>query len=531
MKPGAPTQDQRARYGEAVHALNHGDWLRAQDLAMHLIREVPLHAGVYFVAGVAARELSQVPLALECLQRAVHLNPARADYMAQLARGLAQASEPGRAIEAADKALALGSADAMSLDTLGVVYTQVHDHAKAARMFGNVVKLEPNHARYRFNYATSLVHAGDLEGAERELEACLALDPRYWKAHLSLAQLRRQTTSQNHLDRLQSLLPEVAGDTNGELFLNLAISKELEDLGDYPRAFEHLTTGKGAARRSREYNPANDEALIAEIRDAFPGRLSPDAGCDSEEPIFVMGMPRTGTTLIERIISSHPDVYPAGELQNFGIALKRASGSRTQPMLDIDTIVRARSLDWRRLGQQYIASTRPATAQRPRFVDKLPHNFLFAGFIAAALPNARLICLHRDPMDTCLSNFRQLFSLNSRYYDYSFDLLDTGRYYIQFHRLMRFWREQLPGRILEIEYETIVDDQEASTRRLLEFCGLPWNDACLRFEENEAPVATASAVQVRSPMYRSAMKRWKRYESQLLDLERMLVEAEIPVSK
>jgi hypothetical protein len=154
---------------------------------------------------------------------------------------------------------------------------------------------------------------------------------------------------------------------------------------------------------------------------------------------------------------------------------------------------------------------------------------LYAGHIAAALPNARIICLRRDPMDTCLSNFRQLFAMTSPYYDYSFDLLDTGRYYILFDRLMTFWRERLPGRILEVEYEALVEHQEAGTRQLLDFCDLSWDDACLRFEENEAPVGTASAVQVRSKMYRSSMKRWKRYERQLAGLREVLANAGIEV--
>ena len=159
----------------------------------------------------------------------------------------------------------------------------------------------------------------------------------------------------------------------------------------------------------------------------------------------------------------------------------------------------------------------------------MPHNFLYAGFIAAALPQARIVCLRRNPMDTCLSNFRQQFSLAGRVYDYSYDILDTGRYYILFDRLMAFWRERLPGRILEVEYETLVENQEAVTRRLLGFCGLPWEDACLRFEENQAPVATASAVQVRSPIYRGALSRWKRYEPQLRELRMLLEDAGIDV--
>jgi len=524
-----PSDDQKQRYAAAVDALNRADWNQAQQLAMPLIREVGSHAGVYFVAGVAARELLQIPLALECLQRAVAINPGRADYMAQLARALAQASEPGKALVAADKAMVLGPKDAMTLDTLAVVYTQAHAYEKAVDAFAKVVEIEPRAARFRFNYATALVHAGDVDGAEREFEACLERDPHYWKAYLSLAQLRRQTQESNHIARLQGLLASVDETPESALFLNVALCKEYEDLADYPRAFQHLTVGKRAARHAHGYSSESDEAMFSLIKQVAPVRVPASAGYQSDEPIFVMGMPRTGTTLIDRIISSHPDVYSAGELQNFGVALKRASGSRTQQMLDMDMLGRSRHLNWAQLGEQYLQSTRPSTAGKPRFVDKLPHNFLFAGFIAAALPKAKLICLRRNPMDTCLSNFRQLFALNSRYYNYSFDLLDTGRYYLMFDDLMRFWRESLGDRLLEIEYEAMVGDQETHTRNLLAFCGLEWNDACMRFEENAAPVATASAVQVRSGMNRDSLYRWKRYGDKLDPLRRLLEEGGIEI--
>jgi hypothetical protein len=179
------------------------------------------------------------------------------------------------------------------------------------------------------------------------------------------------------------------------------------------------------------------------------------------------------------------------------------------------------------VGEDYLASTRPDTGNKPRFIDKLPHNFLYVGAIANALPNARIICLRRDPMDTCLSNFRQLFALASPYHDYSYDLLNTGRYYILFDRLMAHWKQAFPGRVLEVDYETLVDAQEASSRRLLEFCDLTWDDACLHFESNLAPAATASAAQVRAPIYRSALNRWRQYEAHLADLRDLLDKAGI----
>ncbi|MFS8063231.1 MAG: tetratricopeptide repeat-containing sulfotransferase family protein [Luteimonas sp.] len=516
------------RYREAVAALNKSDWRQAQHLSMELLRDAPAHAGVCFVAGVAALQLHQILLAIECLRRATELNPTRAEYMAQCARALLHAALPAEAIDAADKARALSPSDPMTLDTLGIVYSQLNAHEKAAEMFRRVAVLQPESANCRFNIATSLIFSGDIDAAEHELEACLELDPGCWKAHLSIALLRRQTGFANHLERLLALLAGAAGDETAQMYLNLSLYKEYEDLADYPQAFAHLTRGKLAGSSSRGYSIERDEALFAALIDSFPAPQPEASGFRTTEPIFVFGMPRTGTTLVERIISSHPEVYSAGELQDFGIALKRASGSRTRPVLDLDTVRRSREIDRARLGGQYLESTRPGTGKTPRFIDKLPHNFLYAGYIAQALPDAKLVCLRRDPVDTCLGNFRQLFAQNSPYYDYSFDLLDTGRYYVLFDRLMAHWRRVLPGRILELDYETLVDEQEASTRRLLEFCGLHWDAACLDFQDNAAPVATASAVQVRSPMYRSAVGRWRRYEPQLGELLQLLHEAGIP---
>lgn len=523
------SQDPRQRYHQAIEALNRGDWKHAQALAMALMHDAPPHAGVCFVAGVAAREQLQIPLAIQCLEQAVRLNPDRPDYLAQLARAWAQASEPGRALEVAGRAAALPGLDPVTLDALGLVFTSAHAHEKAADMFKRAAAALPGSARSQFNYATALIHAGEIDDAAGALEACLRADPRYWKAYLSRALLRSQQPGDNHVDELRSLLDSTVGDAMGALCVNLALSKELEDCGEYPEAFQRLVAGKAAWRQARPgYSTQQDEALFTALIDACPGDVSPSAGCDSQEPIFIIGLPRTGTTLVERIVSSHSQVHSAGELQNFGVALKRATGSTTPPMLDLDVVARSRNgLDWKALGESYIASTRPTTGASPRFIDKLPQNFLYAGYIAAAFPNARIICLRRNPMDSCLSNFRQLFALGSPVHEYSFDLVDTARYYVLFDRMMQAWQERMPGRILELRYEDLVDDVEGAARKLLEFCDLPWEEACLRFQENPAPVATASAVQVREPVNRRGIGRWKRYESQLQPVREVLEAAGI----
>lgn len=514
-------------YAQLVATFNSGNWPEAQALATRLLPFAPNHAGVCSIAGVVSLELRQLTQAVAYLRRAAELDPTRADFATLYAKALSAAGLPGEAVLAADRALTLSPDDPMTLDTLGVIYTQAQAHERAVAAFHTAVARSPTQASCRFNLATALVAIGDLDSAEPEFEACIKLAPKYWSPHLSLSQLRRQTPTKNHVERLQSLLSRHQGDVAAMTYLNMALAKEYEDLASYPKAFEHLVRGKSAVREGRHYSIQRDQALFENLTRAFPEPQPKPMGDTTEEPIFVVGMPRSGTTLVERILSSHPDVYAAGELQNFAAALQRASGSQTPVLFDPEIITRASAFDWKRLGADYLSSTRPATAHKPHFIDKLPHNFLYAGFIARALPNARIICLRRDPMDTCLSNFRQLFERTSASFDYSYDLLDTGRYFVLFDHLMTHWQRVFPGRILEIEYETLVDAQEASTRKLLEFCGLPWHDACLHFEANPTPVATYSAVQARMPLYRSAIARWKHYEPQLTGLRSLLTRSGI----
>ena len=326
-------------------------------------------------------------------------------------------------------------------------------------------------------------------------------------------------------------MPRVRDDVDAELHVRHALAKEYEDLGDYDSAFAQLAAGKTKKRAQLGYSIDADRALFGTIERLFDaGRLAGHAaGCPTTEPIFVLGMPRSGTTLVERILSSHPQVLSAGELQNFAIAVKRAAGTPSNRVLDAPTLENGVNVDFAALGERYLASTRPITGAKPRFVDKMPLNFLYVGFIALALPNAKIVCLNRDPLDTCLSNFRQLFSLTFSYYNYSYDLRDIGLYYASFERLMRHWDEVLPGRVLRVRYEDLVQNQEPETRRLLDFCGLHWDGACLEFQENAAAVATASAVQVRSKLYATSIGRWRRYARHLAPLRAELSAAGIAV--
>ncbi|WJI17145.1 sulfotransferase [Pseudoxanthomonas winnipegensis] len=513
------------QYATAVDALNRRAWTQARQLGEPLLQHWPDHAGLHFVIGVAALEQGAWKDAFRHLVMATRLNPQRPDYAAQFARLLLECQQPGDALAQAERAMALQPSDPMTLNTLAVVLTRCGAHARAANAFKAAVEQAPQEASLHFNLATALTAIGDLAGATEACEACIRLQPDYWRAHLTLAQLSRQTPEHNHVERLQELLARHAT-PSAQLHLNLALEKELDDLGEPQRAMAHLIAGKAAWRPQLNRSGPSDASVFQAIEQASQVLNSAGSGYRGAppKPIFIVGMPRSGTTLVERILSSHSLVHSAGELQHFPVAFKKATGILSPWILDPGTLAAAPRIDWHALGHDYLQMARSAAGNKAFFIDKLPQNFLYVGWIAQALPEAKVVCLRRDPMDTCVANFRQLFAPTPQY-NYSFDLLDVGRYYIGFDRLMAHWNRLLPDRILEIDYEDIVEHQADSTRKLLAFCGLDWEDACLSFERNTAPVSTASAVQVRSPIYRSSLGRSKRYGEALAPLRGLLTQA------
>lgn len=474
--------------------------------------------------GVAAAERGRVREGLDLIRSAVEADPADAEAHAQHGRFLSRLHRDREAVADAERALALAPTAAVTLDTIGVIFSRAGLHERAIECFESAVAAEPARASLHFNLAASLKFLGRFDEAEAAYESCLGHEPRYWRAHSALSQLRRQTAQRNHVGRLEVLLAGGGLDPDAELHLRHALAKELEDLGRHAEAFEQLTAGKSRKRAALGYAFERDRRLFEAVTRLFPEPLEPPAADGpADAPIFVVGMPRTGTTLVERILSSHSQVASAGESQNFGVLLKRAAGTASPRVLDVETIERSLAVDLPAVGRNYVERTRP-DGGLPRFVDKMPLNFFYLGHIARALPGARMVVVRRNPLDTCLANFRQLFALGLSYYDYACDLLDTGRYYLAFDRLIAHWRCVLPGRIHELAYEQLVADQRAETARLLEHCGLAWEDGCLAFERNPAAVATASAVQVREPLHARAVGRWREYEHELQPLIRLLAE-------
>ncbi|KXU33756.1 sulfotransferase [Sphingobium sp. 22B] len=521
-----------ARSGQAIaarSALARGDIDATQRLAATLVSENPGDAEGHFLLGVAESSIGRVHAGIQHLGRAVELDP-QGEYRAQLAKLFTLVRQDGDAAAVLQDAEHALPADALSRDTMGCVYARLGDHPAALGHFSAAVRLEPGNRQFRYNQAVTLNFLGRTEEAEAALEALIALAPDDARAHHLLSSLRKQSAGHNHVERLAKV-HSATGDGRGRLLLGYALAKELEDLSRPEEALERLCAVNAEHRRTLRYEFARDAATFDAIEASWPSiAAAPADDAPRDAPIFIIGMPRTGTTLVDRILSSHPDVESAGELQAMPLAVKKAAGTRTPTVLDPETIATAAASDMGTIGRDFLqrASHHRRDPGR-RFIDKFPGNFHYAGFIARALPAANIVCLRRHPMDTVLSNFRNLFAVNSRYYDYSYDLLEIAAYYVRFDRLMALWREVLPGRVIELRYEDLVADQEGQSRRLLAHCGLEWADECLSFHTNDAPVSTPSAAQVRRPIYRDAVARWKRHEQVLEPVRRFFERSGISI--
>ena len=513
----------------ARDALRCGDMAAVSRLATALVERAPGDAEGPFLLGLAQASAGQVGAAVKQLQSAIALAP-RGEYRAQLARLLLLVRRDTEAAAVLAAVEADLPEDALSRDTIGCAYARLANHHAALPHFAEAVRLAPTRNDFRYNLAATLSFLGRTDEAAAELEALIARAPDDGRTHHLLSGLRKQTEAHNHIARLEVLTTQ-AQSSRDRLLLGHALAKELDDIGRAQEAFAVLATAKSGHRRTLPYSFARDAAVFDAIEQHW-GRgdaASPGASADPA-PIFVIGMPRTGTTLVDRILSSHLDVESLGELQAMPLAVKSAAGTRTRTVLDAETVAAAAQTDLAQVGHDYLERARPyRRSGRPRFVDKFPGNFHYAGLIARALPAATIVCLRRHPLDTVLGNFRNLFAISSAYYDYSYDLRDIAAYYVRFDRLMALWRRLLPGRVLELDYEALVADQEGETRRLLAHCRLAWSERCLDFHTNAAPVSTPSAAQVRRPLYGDGVARWRAHAEALAPARRAIEAAGIAI--
>ncbi|MAZ89207.1 MAG: hypothetical protein CL693_16380 [Cellvibrionaceae bacterium] len=507
---------------QAHLALAKRDFAVAHQQAMTVLQQDPHCADGYFVMAQIAYEHGNVRKAEEVVARALKFSPSHIDcqlFRFQCWLELNQREQ----LLAGLIALEIDRfQNAHQFDCLGVIYSRLGMHEDALPLFEKACGLKPLDASYQYNLASCYQFSGQFELADQAYEQALVIDPAHYRSHSSLSQLKRQTQQSNHIDRLLEQWAQLnENSVDAYLHLGHALAKEYEDLEEYDLAFQYLTEGKQRKSKSTDYLPEHDRKNIETIKKLMP-RLDERASASELSvvtPIFIVGMPRTGTTLVERILSSHDEVISAGELANFSMLVKQLAKTSSQWVLDEETLAKSIDLDFQSLGDAYLKSTQRFLHGKNYFIDKMPLNYMYVPLILKALPQAKIVCVQRNPMDTCLSNYRQLFSTQYSYYNYAYNLSDTGEYFVGFNQLLSEYRQRYGSRLHFLSYENVVSDIESESQRLLEYCDLPWQSQCLQFHDNQAPVATASSVQVREKLYTRGLNRWRVYEEHLGDLK------------
>ncbi|MFO1394374.1 MAG: sulfotransferase [Steroidobacteraceae bacterium] len=432
------------------------------------------------------------------------------------------------AIESANRVASLPGAGAWELRLAAAVLGQCNATAAARACLERARGISPGHAVVLYDLALSYFFANDEDEAERCLDVVLRQFPQHGGALYLRSVLRTQTASRNHVEDLRARLASGRGTPADAAATHYALAKEYEDLGDHARAFAALQTGAKLKRRLLNYSSSDEIGALRAIESAF----GPDAaaaarpGCDREAPIFVLGIPRTGTTLVERMLSSHPDVESIGEFPDFPVLLREQADRviDESPGTALTPAQASVRVDFAELGNRYLDSARQLCTG-PRFVDKLPYNSLYCGHLVKALPRARLIHVVRNPLDTCYAVYKTLFD---RTYSYSYDFDELADYFVAYRRLMDHWHRVVPGTILDVAYEDLVNDPEREARRILDWCNLDWNPAVLDFHRQSRDSTTASAAQVRRPIYDSSVGKWRRYASELAPLRERLAAAGVP---
>jgi tetratricopeptide (TPR) repeat protein len=466
---------------------------------------------------LALKDLERHEEAVETMRRALVIDAARDAFHTHYATILIDLEKFDEAEGALQSALAIAPDNHDAVNQMGRVAFERGDLEASLLHYRRALSLKPDLADAHNNMGNTLKELGRLQEAREAYLDAVRLDPNITGTYLNLADSKTFTAGDLHLAAMETLAAKTDGlSTADRMQLGFALGKAYADLKDHPRSFEHLREANALKRAMVSYDEKEVLGFFDRIEAVFTPALIRDKaglGESSSRPIFVIGMPRSGTTLIEQILASHLAVHGAGELAVFDTVARSAHAPENAQIQYPEFVTAADGPALRQIGFSYLAELQRIAPDGERVTDKMPSNYYYAGLIHLALPGAKIIHCVRDPVDTCVSCYSKLFSGGQVH---TYDLAELGRYYRRYERLMAHWRRVLPkGRILDVRYEDVVADLEGQARRILAYCALPWDDRCLAFHQTERPVRTASATQVRRPIYNTAVGRWRAYADDL----------------
>ena len=481
---------------------------------------MPREAALRNALGVAQEALQRFAEAEQSYRAALEAQPGLAEAHANLGNCLRRL---GRVFEAEShlvRAIELKPEFAVAHFNLGVLLQDREEHDRAIAEYRQALACRPDYVEALNNLGSSLRLQGFVDEARAAFETILELRPLQIEAHCNLAQFKTYQPDDPHIGHMlsqQHRLPSLPRE--GQVRYWFTVGKMLEDAGRHEESFAAYAEGNRAKRETTPWDePAHldlQRRIIATFTREKLSRHDVPSSAEGPTPIFIVGMPRSGTSLLEQVLSTLPDIHGAGEITWLPETLHVENGD---PGADCgafpQTLAEYSTEEYLQLGRRYIERLRDLAPNATHVVDKLPDNFQHIGLIHLMFPNARIVHSMRDPMDSCFSCFSRLFIANNL--GYSYDLGAVGRYWVSYHELMRHWHDVLPaGRILDVSYESMVGDFENQARRLVEYLGLPWDDRCLGFHQNRRIVKTASVAQVRKPIYKTSVARWKAYERHL----------------
>lgn len=500
---------------------------RASELlpqAKKMMKQYPDHLGMIQGMVEVSTALGDFKSAVKHARRMVELAPTQPMAKVVYSSCLMKMYRTGAAVDILRAAEKNAGRDVKVLSIIGHSYEKSDAMEDALRVFKLVDEIEPDNAYHLQRIAAVYRFLGEFEKAEECCNRSIELKGSDYYVYYLRSGLRKQTPDRNYTEELEALLAEGIPERRDRAHVEYGLAKEYEDLKEYEKSFRHLKAVSDFQREGMEYDINLDLQTMEEIKTYFNRGFFENAprGHDARDPIFIIGMPRTGTTLVERIIGSHSKVHSLGELGVFGRLLVRSVKEKvgSQEIAPEDRVKLTAQLDYEAVGQRYIEGVADRRGEEPIFIDKLPYNYLNVGPIHAALPNAKIIQLDRHPLDTCYAIYKTLFGSA---YPFSYTFEELGAYYSAYRKMIDHWYDVLPeGAILKVRYEDVVDDQEGQTRRIFEHCGLEWEDQVKEFYNSKQSSTTASAAQVRQPVYKSSVAKWRNYEEQLAPLRDIL---------
>jgi len=499
-----------------------GAHAEAEQLLRRSVERDPAEANTWSDLGMVRMKLDQPEESLTAFTRALELAPEHPDALNNMALVLRKLGRFVQAQPLLERLVALKPTSVQALYALADTQNKMSEVDAAIRTYQQALKLAPDDPRIRLGLGDAYESSGRFKQALMQYQATLRRNPDNALALARLLQLRDATPEPEQIERARQLADDPSTKEDGRIRLNVALGYYHDRQKQYGEAFQRLQRGYDVSARrepfdSDGYTRAID-VLIQELTADFFAS-APTSGLESERPVFVVGMPRSGTTLTEQILASHSQVAAGGELSS----LLKVSYQTQELSATGEPYPRGlKAIDSAGLAimaQRYLDDLEKVSESAPRVTDKLPFNFMHLGVIALLFPNARIIHCRRHPLDNCLSCYFTSFADQIRFANQ----LDTlGRYYLDYDRLMKHWHKVLPVEIFDLQYETLIEDTEPTVRALLDHCALPWEDACLSFHETQRAVRTPSRWQVRQPIYKGSMQRWRNYENQLQPLVKML---------